>query len=292
MTAGPITRRAALAAAAFASAAPAFAADPWGGRLAAIEQRLGGWLGVLAMDTGSGRRIGWRTDERFPMCSSFKWLLAAYVLARVDAGKERLDRVIPYGPSDLLGWSPVTRANVAKGGLSMRELCTAAVEFSDNGAANLLLKSVGGPAALTAWLRSIGDPATRLDRIEPGLNSSVPGDPRDTTTPEAMVGDMRRLLLGSVLSPASRQMLTDWLIACQTGEKRLRAGLPRDWRVGDKTGTNDGRWFTCNDLAIAWPPGRPPILIFAYSTAGPAKTEAREAALAEVGRLVAAWALA
>ena len=292
MTARPITRRVALAGAAFAPAAPALAADPWSARLAAIEQRLGGRLGVLAVDTASGRRIGHRTDERFPMCSTFKWLLAACVLARVDAGLERLDRVIRYGPPDLLGWAPVTRANVAKGGLSVRELCAAAVDFSDNGAANLLLRSVGGPAGLTGWLRSIGDPSTRLDRFELALNSSIPGDPRDTTTPEAMIADMRRVLQGPVLSPGSRQMLVDWLVACQTGLQRLRAGLPKDWRVGDKTGTTDGRWFSCNDLAIAWPPQRAPILIFAYSTAGPAGTEAREAALAEVGRLVADWARA
>jgi beta-lactamase class A len=226
------------------------------------------------------------------MCSTFKWLLAAAVLARVDAGRERLDRVIRYGASDLLSYAPVARAKVALGGLSVRELCAAAVELSDNTAANLLLASLGGPAGLTQWLRSIGDPSTRLDRTEVALNSSIPGDARDTTTPEAMVADMRKVLLGSVLSPASRQPLLDWLISCQTGLKRLRSGLPNDWRVGDKTGTWDGRWSTSNDLAIAWPPGRAPILMFAYSTSGPAGAEARDAALAEVGRLVAEWASA
>jgi len=287
-----LTRRAALAGAALASAAPALAADPWRSRLTAIEQRLGGRLGVLALDTGNNRRIAHREDERFPMCSAFKWLLAAAVLARADAGRERLDRVIGYGPSDLFSYAPVARANVALGGLSVRELCAAAVEVSDNTAANLLLASLGGPAGLTRWLRSIGDPSTRLDRPELALNSSIPGDPRDTTTPEAMVGDMRRVLLGTVLSPASRQLVLDWLVGCRTGLQRLRAGLPRDWRVGDKTGTSGGRWLSCNDLAIAWPPGRAPILIFAFSTAGPAGTETREAALAEVGRLVAEWASA
>lgn len=287
-----LTRRAALAGAALAAAAPALAAEPWSARLVAIEQRLGGRLGVQALDTGSGRRFGHREDERFPMCSAFKWLLAAAVLARVDAGRERLDRVIRYGASELFTSSPVARANVARGGLGVRELCAAAVEASDSTAANLLLASLGGPAGLTRWLRSIGDPATRLDRTEVALNSSIPGDPRDTTTPEAMVGDMRKLLLGAVLSPTSRQLLLDWLVECRTGLKRLRAGLPRDWRVGDKTGTWEGRWSTCNDLAIAWPPGRAPVLIFAFSSAGPAGTEAREAAIAEVGRLVAEWASA
>lgn len=289
MEAARLTRRSAIAGAVVASAAPALAADPWAARLVAIEQRLGGRLGVLAVDTGSGRRIGHREDERFPTCSAFKWLLAASVLARVDAGRERLDRVIRYGPADLFSNAWVARANVAKGGLSVRELCAAAVQVSDSTAANLLLASLGGPAGLTRWLRSIGDPATRLDRTELALNSSIPGDPRDTTTPEAMVGDMRRVLLGAVLSPGSRKMLLDWLVECRTGLKRLRAGLPRDWRVGDKTGSWEGRWSTCNDLAIAWPPGRAPILIFAFSTAGPARSEAREAALAEVGRLVAEW---
>lgn len=289
-----LDRRAALAAAAAFAVAPGLAAaspaDAWNARLAEIERRLGGRLGVLALDTGTGARIGWRTGERFPMCSSFKWLLAAAVLARVDAGRERLDRQIRYGAADVLGHAPVTRAHLAHGALSVRELCAAAVEVSDNGAANLLLRTLGGPQGLTHWLRSIGDPATRLDRMELALNSSIPGDPRDTTTPDAMVGSMQRVLLGPVLSAASRQELLGWLEACRTGENRLRAGLPRDWRVGDKTGTAGNRYASTNDLAIAWPPGRAAILIFGYSTAGPASVEAREAALAEVGRVVAEWA--
>jgi beta-lactamase class A len=288
-----LDRRAALAGAVSLAVTPgitkAAPADAWNERLGAIERRLGGRLGVLALDTGTGARIGWRTGERFPMCSTFKWLLAAAVLARIDAGHEQADRLVHYGASDVLGHAPVTEAHLAQGALSVRELCAAAVEVSDNGAANLLLRTLGGPQGLTRWLRSIGDPVTRLDRWELALNSSIPGDPRDTTTPDAMVGSMQKVLLGSVLSQASRQELLGWLEACRTGQNRLRAGLPKDWRAGDKTGTAGNRFASTNDLAIAWPPGRAPILIFAYSTAGPASVEAREAGLAEVGRIVGEW---
>jgi beta-lactamase class A len=292
MTSPLITRRLALAAVAAASSAPAFAAgsEPWGERLAAIEHRVRGRLGALALDTGSGRRIGLREGERFPMCSSFKWMLAACVLARVDAGRERLDRVVRYSPADLLENSPVTQANLAKGGLPVAELCAAAVAVSDNGAANLLLASVGGPRELTRWLRSTGDAVTRLDRNEPSLNSAIPGDPRDTTTPEAEVATLRRLLLGPVLTPQSRERLIGWMKQTTTGAKRLRAGLPASWTVGHKTGTSGDRAGVSNDEAIASPPGRAPILIATFLVAPAVSTDARDAALADVARVVAAWA--
>ncbi len=294
MTATPgkpplLSRRLVLAGGALGLAAAA-PADPWSERLADIERRLGGRLGVLAVDTGSGGRIGHRADERFRMCSTFKLVLAAAVLARIDAGKEQAGRLVSFGPADIQDYAPVAKAHLAEGAMSVRDLCAAAVEVSDNTAANLLLATLGGPAGLTRWLRSIGDDTTRLDRTETALNSAPPGDPRDTTTPEATVATLHKVLLGSVLSAASRQQLLQWLERSTTGSKRLRAGLPHGWRIGDKTGTWTGQWASTNDLAITWPPGGAPILIAAYSNGGPAGPEAREAALAEVGRVVAEWA--
>ena len=255
--------------------------------LARIERRSGGRLGVSVLDTGSHRRLAHRAGERFPMCSTFKWLLAAHVLARVDAGREQLARMVPYGPADLLEYAPVTREHVHEGQLSVATLAQAAIQWSDNTAANLLLASVGGPAALTAWLRSTGDRVTRLDRKEPELNAAIPGDPRDTTSPDAVVGDLQRILLGTVLSVPSREQLTAWLVGNRTGDARLRAGLPSDWRVGDKTGT--GANGSTNDVAILWPPDGAPILVATYLTGTTAAGADREARLADVGRLAVRW---
>jgi beta-lactamase class A len=255
-------------------------------RLAALEARAGGRLGVAVLDTGSGRRLDHRGGERFPLCSTFKVLLAGAVLARVDAGQEVLDRRLSYSQADLLEYAPVTAAHVAEGGLKVRDLCAAAVEVSDNTAANLLLRTLGGPGAITAFARSLGDPVTRLDRTEPTLNTALPGDPRDTTTPTAMVDSLRALLLGPALKLASRQRLEGWMAACTTGRNRLRAGLPADWSVGDKTGS--GERGTVNDVAILRPPHRAPILVAVYYTGSSAPMEDRNAVLAEVGRIVVA----
>ncbi len=175
------------------------------------------------------------------------------MLARVDRGQERLDRRIVFSDKDLVTYSPVTKDHVGPAGMSVADICAAAVTLSDNTAGNLMLASFGGPAALTAYARSLGDGLTRLDRIETALNEAAPGDPRDTTTPNAMLGDMQRLLVGDALSAKSRRHLTQWLLASKTGTKRIRAGLPSDWRVGDKTGGGDNG--TANDIAVAWPPG-------------------------------------
>ncbi len=253
-------------------------------RLAALEARTGGRLGVVALDTGTGRRLAHRGGERFPLCSTFKVLLAGAVLQKVDRGETRLDRRLPYGKADLLAYAPVTTARVAEGGMTVGDLCAAAVEVSDNTAANLLLGDLGGPAAVTAFARALGDPRTRLDRTEPTLNEARPGDPRDTTTPAAMVGSLRALLLGPTLRPESRSRLEGWMAACTTGRTRLRAGLPPDWAAGDKTGS--GARGTANDVAILRPPHRAPILVAAYLTGSTASDSGRDAVLAEVGRLV------
>ncbi len=286
---GPTRRAAAaglllgLAAAGSARAAPAFEA-----RIAAIEARRGGRLGVAVIDTGSGRSAGRRAHERFPMCSTFKLLAVAAVLARVDAGHERLDRWVRFGKADLLENAPVTSAHAAAAGMPLGELCAAAIDYSDNTAANLILASLGGPAGYTRFVRSLGDRFTRLDRTEPTLNTSIPGDPRDTTTPAAMTGSLRAVLVGDALSAGSRERLIGWLKGNQTGGHRLRAGLPRTWTVGDKTGT--GAHGSTNDIGILWPPGRAPLLVAAYFTGSDAPIAEREAALAEVGRAIAAWA--
>jgi beta-lactamase class A len=261
-------------------------ADNVSSALADLERRVGGRLGVAALDTASGREVGHRGEERFPLCSTFKFLAAALVLARVDRGLERLDRRVIYSDKDLVTYSPVTKDHVGPGGLSMAEICEAAVTLSDNTAGNLMLASFGGPPGLTAYARTLGDVLTRLDRIETELNEATPGDPRDTTTPNAMLGDMQRLLVGDALSVDSRRQLAGWLLASKTGAKRVRAGLPSDWRVGDKTASgNNG---TANDIAIAWPPGRAPILVAVYFTGSTISDEARNAVIADAGRIAVA----
>jgi beta-lactamase class A len=269
-----------------APALSARAAPEAGARFQAMEKRLGGRAGLMVLDTGSGRQLAWRADERFAMCSSFKWLLATAVLAKVEQGGLGLKQVMPYSKADLLGLghAPITNAHVKEGGLPVETLCAAAVEESDNGAANLLLTLVGGPEGLTSYLRRHGDETTRLDRNEPTLNENRPGDPRDTTTPAAMVKTLRHVLTGDVLKPESRQMLLDWLTKSRTGANRLRAGLPQDWREGDKTGTGD-RGATV-DNAIIWPPDRAPILAAAYLSGSARSVEAREAAMADMGQMI------
>jgi beta-lactamase class A len=276
------TRRGAmLGAAAALAAGPALATTDGFARL---EHRVGGRLGVAALDVAIGARLGHRADERFPMCSSFKLLAASAVLRRVDQGREHLDRFIPYGAADLLDYAPVTKAHVKDGGLTLGVLCQAAVELSDNTAANLILRQLGGPSAVTAFARDLGDPVTRLDRNEPALNTAIPGDPRDTTSPAAIMADLRALSLGDALKPASRERLNGWLTDCKTGLTRLRAGFPAGWRVGDKTGT--GVNGTANDVAVAWGPGGP-ILIACYLTEAASASDAgRDAVHAQVARIV------
>lgn len=250
--------------------------------LARLERVHGGRLGVAILDTGSGDRVGHRGDERFLMCSTFKLLLAAAVLHRVDRDEEKLDRRIVFGKDVLLDYVPVTSRHVGPPGMTVAQLCEAAITLSDNTAANLLLRQIGGPQAVTAYARSLGDPDTLLDRYEPELN------PYDTTTPSAMLGDMRKVLLGRALSQASRRRLTHWLLHCQTGLQSLRAGLPSGWEAGDKTGQWDGNGSGANnDIAIVWPPGRKPLLVAAYYMNRTTDPAGRKAVLAEVGRIVA-----
>ncbi len=278
------TRRSVLMAATLASVLPVAAQsrDP----LASLEARSGGRLGVAVWDSAGGRRLEYRAQERFPQCSTFKFLLGAAVLSRVEHGLEKPGRFIAYDRDALLPHSPVSQVHASAGGMTVAASCEAAVMQSDNTAANLLLASLGGPPGWTAYARSLGDTESRLDRTEMALNSAIPGDPRDTTTPHAMLDDMRKILLGDVLSAASRQTLERWMAANPYGLKRLRAGVPSDWHVADKTGT--GERGTRNDIAILRPPGRAPILACVYFTGAPMADAAREAVIAGVGRIIAA----
>jgi beta-lactamase class A len=246
-----------------------------------IERDSGGRLGVAVLDTGSGSEAKHRADERFPLCSTFKLLAAAAILAGVDAGHEKLDRSIPFGPGDIVVNSPTTSARVSEGRMRLGDLCEVAMTISDNTAGNLLLASLGGPAGLTAYVRSIGDNVTRLDRIEPKLNEALPDDPRDTTSPAAMLADIKSLVLGNLLSQASKKQLVDWLLGNRTGGPRLRARLDKNWRVGDKTGT--GERGTTNDVGLIWPLNRDPVIVCVYLTGGSGSGDARNATIATVG---------
>lgn len=258
---------------------------PTTARFDALEAQSGGRLGVAALDLETGAVRAHKARQRFPMCSTFKFVLAGCVLARVDQGRENLGRKIPVRASDLVSHAPTVEKHVG-GSMTLADLCEAAITQSDNAATNLILGQIGGPKGLTAFARSLGDATTRLDRWEPLMSESAPGDVRDTSSPQAMLENLRKLTLGTALAPASRQRLTDWLVANQTGNATLRAGLPKTWRIGDKTGAGDHG--TRNDVAIAWPPGRKPILVAAYLTGSKLNAAGRDAVLAEVGRIVAA----
>jgi len=254
-------------------------------QIAAIEARLGGRIGVAGLDTGNGKRIDYRAEERFALCSTFKFLAAAAVLKRVDEKIEKLDRFVSYDAKDILEYAPVTKAHLKDGGMTLGALCAAAIEQSDNTAGNLLLAAIGGPAGLTNFARDLGDRVTSLDRKEPELNSAIPGDERDTTTPASILADVRQLLIGNPLSASSRQQLEAWLRANETGAAMIRAGIPTNWIVGDKTGR--GANGATNDIAIVHPPDRAPILLAIYCVGSSASANDRAAAVAEAAKVMA-----
>ena len=262
------------------------------GRMAALQQRLGGRIGVSAL-TGSGDNkdsgsLSLSSTERFAHCSTFKWLLATQILHQVDQGKVTLDKPIAYAKADLLDYAPVTTKNLARGHMTLGELCAAAVELSDNTAANLLLAQAGGPAGLTAFARGLGDSVTRFDRTEPDLNSNLANDPRDTTTPLAMAGLLRTVYTGSVLKADSLAQLKTWMVGCQTGLKQIRAGVPAGWTVADKTGRGNG---AVNDVAVVWPKDKAgkeqaPVFLAIYTTGGTLGDDDRNQIIADTARLV------
>ncbi|MBW4529333.1 MAG: class A beta-lactamase [Aphanothece saxicola GSE-SYN-MK-01-06B] len=267
-------------AAALVAAAPATAEAG----LAALEARSGGRLGVFAIDSASGARIGHRADERFPLCSTFKAILAAAVLDRSQREPGFLEQRIRFRRQDLVTHSPIAEQHL-EDGLTVAQMAAATVQHSDNTAANQLMERLGGPAGLTAFSRSIGNRTFRLDRWETALNSAIPGDPRDTDTPSGMGTSLQALVLGTALGPPQRQHLQDWLIGNTTGDRRVRAGVPPGWQVGDKTGTC-GAFGTANDVAVLWPPGRAPIVLAIFHTQADPAAKAQDGVIAEAATIV------
>ena len=255
-------------------------------RLQALEHTFDGRLGLCAIDTGSGKSLAYRATERFPLCSTFKAVLAAAILAESSRSAGLLQRRIRYARQDLVAYSPVTQAHVDDG-MTVEQLCAAAIQYSDNTAGNLLLQLVGGPAGLTAYARSVGDTAFRLDRWETALNTALPGDERDTTTPAAMSATLKRLALDGGLAAPQRAQLQDWLSGNTTGGARIQAGVPAGWRVGDKTGTGD--YGSTNDIAVIWPPQRAPVTLAIYLTGSTPDAKPRNDIVAEAARVVADW---
>lgn len=266
--------------------------------LAALEQINGGRLGVFALDTGTGQTLSWRADEHFGMCSTFKLPLAAAVLQAAASDEIDADAPISFDHDDLVPHAPVLEARLAAGkpAMSAIELARAAHLTSDNAAANLLIHELGGPEAVTARWRAMGDAITRLDRLEPDMNRVTPGDPRDSTSPQAMAHLVARLFTTDLLTAADRDRLAGWMMETTTGQQRLRAAVPHDWRAGDKTGSAiiPGMPNKTHDVAVFWPPNRAPVVIAAYYEADdhhPGDIRPQdEAVLAEVGRIVVAWA--
>ncbi|WP_039794518.1 class A beta-lactamase [Nocardia araoensis] len=251
--------------------------------VADLEARYGAQIGLFALDTGTGRTVTHRADERFPFLSTFKTLAVAAVLRAHPLDTGYFDQVLRFHEADLVDNSPVTSAEVA-GGMTLARVAEAAITRSDNTAGNLLLREIGGPEGLTAFLRTLGDPTSRLDRWETDLNTAIPGDERDTTTAAALAADYRALALGDALGARERDQLVAWLKANTTGGKRIRAGLPADWVTGDKTGT--GSYGSANDVAIVWPEGgRAPIVIAILSRKPAADAEVNNDLLAEVTKV-------
>jgi beta-lactamase class A len=284
---------------AVAATAPSASAGTSYAPLAALEKKVGGRLGVAFLNTANGSIVGHRLHERFAMCSTFKLALAAEVLRKIDQGTLQGDQWVTFGKADLMSHAPVAKENLGRGGMTVLAMAEAIQTTSDNTAANALLKLVGGPAGFTQLMRAGGDHVTRVDRMEPEMNRVGPGEERDTTTPHAAALTAQRQLLGGWLKPDSTRLLISWMEATETGTKRLRAGFPSGWRSGDKTGTGTGMAKGIadkyNDIAIAWPPGKAPIIVTSYyetpNNHGGDMRDEDQAVLAEVGRIATAWSL-
>ena len=252
-------------------------------QLAALEGASGGRLGVVAFNTATGVRVQHRADERFPFCSTFKLMLAAAILERSAKEGGLLARRVNYSKGDLISHSPITEKNVAAG-MTVAELCAATIQYSDNAAANLLMKILGGPPAVTAFARASGDEVFRLDRWETELNTAIPGDLRDTTTPAAMAASVQRLVLGNALGAAQREQLKTWLLGNTTSTERFLAGVPAGWKVGDKTGA--GSYGTTNDVGVLWPPAGAPLVLAVYLTFPEKEAKGRNDVVASATRIV------
>lgn len=256
-------------------------------QLQTLENEFGGRLGVFALDTANGTALAHREDERFPLCSTFKVIAAAAILKRSQQDSGLLQRRLSYDKADLVEYSPVTEKHTGSG-MTIADLCAAAIQYSDNTAANLMIRTLGNPEDVTVFARSIGDAAFRLDRWETELNTAIPGDPHDTTTPRAMALSLRKLVLGEALADSQRALLKHWMLSNTTGGTRIRAGVPAGWQVGDKTGT--GSYGTANDVAVLWPPNRAPLVLSVYTTQSHKEAQARSDVMASTARIVARWA--
>jgi beta-lactamase class A len=251
--------------------------------LANLEGASGARLGVYALNTANGSLVCHRADERFPVCSTFKVILVSAILKRSTQIADLMQRRIKYMKTDLARYSPISEKHV-NDGMTVTELCAAAIQYSDNTAANLLMQLLGGPSAVTAFARSIGNREFRLDRWETDLNAALPGDLRDTATPVSMAQSLQSLTLGDTLSVPHRKQLNEWLRGNTTGAKRIRAATSADWLIGDKTGSGD--YGTANDIAVLWPLGRKPIVLAIYHTQKDADAKWQDEVIAAAARIV------
>lgn len=252
-------------------------------KLAELERSSGGRLGLSAIDTANNRQFQYRADERFPLCSTFKVMLVGAILKKSMTDSTFLHQHINYTQDDIVIYSAITEKRVAEG-MTIFDLCDAAMVYSDNTAANLLMKILGGPQAVTEFARSIGDETFRIDRWEPELNSAVPGDSKDTTTPDAMAKSLQKLALGDVLTGVQRDQLQIWLKSNKTGNDSIRAGMPKGWTVGDKTGGGD--FGTTNDIAVLWPQTGKPVVLSLYFTQPDKDAKSRKDVLASATRIL------
>lgn len=259
-------------------------ADPLLEAVKAVEQRLDARIGVALYDSATGETWEYKGDNRFPMTSTFKTLACAALLAKADSGAADLDQRVTFGKDDLVTYSPVTERRTGGPGMSLGELCEATMATSDNTAANLVLNAIGGPSSVTGFVRGLGDTITRLDRTETTLNEATPGDPRDTTTPNAMVDNLRKLVLGDTLSDSSRDTLISWLRGNRVSDNLLRATVPQDWKIGDRSGA--GGYGSRSITAVLWPPNRKPLVLAIYITETGATFDERNSAIADIGRVV------
>ena len=252
-------------------------------KISSLESKSSGRLGVSVMSTSGVTLYSYREHERFAMCSTFKALLGAALLSRVDTSLESLDRPIPYTSKDILDYAPITKRHLSSGSMTVSELSAASIQYSDNTAANLLLDAIGGPEALTKYLRSIGDNITRLDRNEPSLNTNISGDLRDTSSPKAMAESLQKVLIGDALSWASKEQLKAWMFGNTTGASKLKAGFNKFWIVGDKTGSCGNG--ASNDVAIVFPRELEPFIITVFYTGSSATNEIKNAVIADVAQI-------
>ncbi|MFC4912870.1 class A beta-lactamase [Actinomadura gamaensis] len=259
---------------------PRPSAPPDTAEFAALEKKYKARLGLFALSTANGATVAYRADERFAFCSTFKPLAAAAVLDRHPLS--HLDDRVRINAADVNSISPITKGRIG-GTMTVRELCDAAIRVSDGTAGNLLVRDIGGPAQLNAYLRRLGDGVTRMDNLEPELNRDRPGDPRDTTTPRAIAGNFQKLVLGNALPADKHDLLKDWLERARTGGTRIRAALPPGWKIAHKTGSGD--YGRCNDVAVLWPENKPPIVLAVLSDREGYNTPMAEPLLAEAAKL-------